>query len=78
MAREIETKRKKKNGSRMSSELEKQLERVINTLSAKLAVRNCQHRIALEGLRAILEFGDITVADKTIGAMLDCIPEEDS
>tara|TARA_Y100000310_G_C20537548_1_gene741628 strand:+ start:295 stop:480 length:186 start_codon:yes stop_codon:yes gene_type:complete len=59
----------------MNSVLESQLKRVNNTLSAKLAVRNCQYRIALEGLRAIEEFGDINVATKTLEAMLDCIPD---
>ena len=75
MAQEIVVKQKKKNGLKMNSPLEEQLKRINNTLSAKLAVRNCQYRIALEGLRAIEEFGDINVATKTLEAMLDCIPD---
>ena len=75
MAQEIVVKQKKKNGLKMNSPLEEQLKRINNTLSAKLAVRNCQYRIALEGLRAIEEFGDINVATKTLEAMLDSIPD---
>ena len=59
----------------MDNGLEGQLKRINNTLFAKLAVRNCQYKIAIEGLRAIEEFGDINVAIKTIEAMLDCVPE---
>ena len=57
------------------SEIENQLRRINNVLSSKLAVRNSQYKIAIEGLRAIQEFGDINVAIKTIEAMLDCVPE---
>ena len=59
----------------MSEELENQLKRVNNTLFSKLAVRNTQYKIAIEGLRAIEEFGDVNVAIKTIEAMLDCVPD---
>ena len=45
------------------------------TLRAKLAVRNCQYNIALEGLTTIVESNDpMMIAEKTILAMGDCIP----
>ena len=75
MAQETAVLQKRKNGSKMSNSLEAQLRRINNTLYAKLAVRNCQYKIALEGLRALKEFGDISVAVKTIEAMLDCVPD---
>ena len=75
MEQEIDLKQRKKNGLKMANELESQLKRINNTLSAKLAVRNCQYRIAIEGLKAIVEFGNVNVADKTIEAMLDCVPD---
>lgn len=78
MAQEIAIKQKKKNGSKMSDEIVNQLKRVNNVLSAKLAVRNSQYRIALEGLKAINEFGDVSVAKKALEAMLDCVPDENS
>ena len=75
MEQKINLRRKRKDGLKMSKELEGQLKRVNNTLFAKLAVRNCQYKIAIEGLIAIEEFGDISVARKTVDAMLDCVPE---
>ena len=75
MAQEIVVKQKRKNGLKMNNVLEGQLKRINNTLSAKLAVRNCQYRIAIEGLKAIEEFGNVSVATKTLEAMLDCVPE---
>ena len=75
MDQKIKLKEKKKTGLKMNNELEDQLKRINNTLSAKLAVRNCQYKLALEGLKAIEEFGDISVATKTIEVMLDCVPE---
>ena len=64
---------KKKNGLKMNKH--EMTNRINNMLSAKLAVRNCQYKIALEGLKAIVEYGDTTVAEKTIEAMLDCLPD---
>ena len=64
---------KKKNGLKMNKH--EMTNRINNMLSAKLAVRNCQYKIALEGLKAIVEYGDLTVAEKTIEAMLDCLPD---
>ena len=75
MAQETVVKQKRKNGLKMNNVLEDQLKRINNTLSAKLAVRNCQYKIAIEGLKAIKEFGDVSVATKTLEAMLDCLPE---
>ena len=75
MEQEIIQKRKRKNGLKMSEELENQLKRINNTLSAKLSVRNTQYKIAMEGLKAIKEFGNVKVAIRTIEAMLDCVPD---
>ena len=45
------------------------------TLMAKLAVRQCQYKIAVEGLRTIVESNDpMMIAQKTLTAMDDCIP----
>ena len=45
------------------------------TLIAKLAVRQCQYRIAVEGLKTIVESNDpMMIAEKTLNAMEDCIP----
>ena len=44
-------------------------------LMANLAVRNCQYRIAVEGLNTIVESNDpMKIAEKTLSAMGDCIP----
>ena len=59
----------------MSEEIENQLKRINSTLSSKLAVRNSQYKIAMEGLNAIVDMGDISIAKKTLEAMLDCLPE---
>ena len=59
----------------MSEEIENQLKRINSTLSSKLAVRNSQYKIAMEGLNAIDDMGDISIARKTIEAILDCLPE---
>ena len=75
MEQKTDLKQKRKNGLKMSEEVENQLKRINNVLSSKLSVRNTQYKIAIEGLRAIEEFGDISVAVKTIEAMLDCVPE---
>ncbi len=73
MEQNLDQKQKKKNGLKMSKQ--EMTNRINNMLSAKLAVRNCQYKIALEGLKAIVEYGDTTVAEKTIEAMLDCLPD---
>ena len=55
---------------------EKGLRLTNNTLMARLSVRNCQYEIALEGLNTIKESNDpMGIAEKTIDAMKDCIPE---
>ncbi len=47
-----------------------------NVLASKLAVRDSQYKIALEGLKTIRDSNDpMGVAEKTIEAMLDCLPE---
>ena len=76
MEQKTDLKQKKKNGLKMSEEVEKQLKRINNVLSSKLSVRNTQYKIAIEGLRALEEFGDVSVAIKTIEAMLDCVPKD--
>ena len=44
-------------------------------LMANLAVRNCQYKIAVEGLNTIVESNDpMNIAEKTLTAMGDCIP----
>ena len=75
MEQKTDLKQKRKNGLKMSEEVENQLKRINNVLSSKLSVRNTQYKIAIEGLRAIEEFGDTSVAVKTIEAMMDCVPE---
>ena len=45
------------------------------TLMAKLAVRQCQYKIAVEGLHTIVESNDtMKIADKTLTDMEDFIP----
>ena len=45
------------------------------TMMAKLAVRQCQYKIAVEGLNTIVESNDpMMMAEKTLAAMDDCIP----
>ena len=74
MAQKIAEKQKRKSYS-MSEEIENQLKRINSTLSSKLAVRNSQYKIAMEGLNAIVDMGDINIAKKTIDAIFDCLPE---
>ena len=75
MEQKIDLKQKKKSGLEMYNELEDQLRRINNTLSAKLAVRECQYKIAVEGLHTIVESNDpMMIAEKTLNAMEDCIP----
>ena len=45
------------------------------TLMAKLAVRQCQYKIAVEGLDTIVRSNDpMNIAEKTLTALEDCIP----
>ena len=44
-------------------------------LSSKLAVRNCQHDIAIQGLNTIIESNDpMGIAKQTLEAMDECVP----
>ena len=53
----------------------KRLLKETRTLMAKLAVRQCQYKIAVEGLNTIVESNDpMMIAEKTLTAMEDCIP----
>ena len=46
------------------------------SILAKLNTRNKQYEIALEGLKTIKDSNDpMGIAEKTIIAMLDCLPE---
>ena len=76
MEQKNEQRLEEKDGLAMNDGMIRELSRNNNTLSAKLAVRNCQYKIALEGLKVINEFGNISVAIKTIEAMLDCVPSD--
>tara|TARA_Y100000310_G_C20018265_1_gene506191 strand:- start:116 stop:289 length:174 start_codon:yes stop_codon:yes gene_type:complete len=56
-------------------EKDKELFKDSQTLMAKLAVRNCQYKLAVEGLNTIVESNDpMNIAEKTLSAMEDCIP----
>ena len=45
-----------------------------NVLASKLAVRDAQYNIALEGLKTIRESNDpMGIAEKTIDAIFDCL-----
>ena len=45
-------------------------------LYSKLSVREAQYEIALEGLNTIMESNDpMGIAEKTLGAMSDCLPD---
>jgi hypothetical protein len=47
-----------------------------NVLVSKLAVRDAQYNIALEGLKTIRESNDpMGIAEKTIDAIFDCLPK---
>ena len=44
-------------------------------LIAKLAVRQCQYKISVEGLQTIVKSNDpMNIAEKTLSAMDECIP----
>ena len=54
---------------------EKRLLKENRILMANLAVRNCQYKIAVEGLNTIIESNDpMNIAERTFTAMKDCIP----
>ena len=75
MDQKIKLRQKKEDGLKMGDEISNQLQRINNTLSAKLAVRQCQYKIAVEGLKTIVESNDpMMIAEKTLAAMDDCIP----
>ena len=66
---------KKKNGLRIMDEETKRLLKDNQILMAKLAVRQCQYKIAVEGLHTIVESNDpMNIAEKTLSAMDECIP----
>ena len=53
----------------------KELVSEIQVLRTKLAVRNCQYKIAIEGLGHIVESNDpVGIAGKTLEAMKECLP----
>ena len=52
------------------------LKRRNDMLEAKLTVRSCQYKIAVEGFRLIVESNDpIGIAGKTLEAMDECVPK---
>ena len=53
----------------------KELVSEIQVLRTKLAVRNCQYKIAVEGLTTLVESTDpMGIAQKTLDAMQECLP----
>ena len=53
----------------------KELVSEIQILRTKLTVRNCQHKIAIEGLNHIVESNDpVGIAGQTLEAMEECLP----
>ena len=54
------------------------LKRQNDMLLAKLTVRSCQYRIAVEGLNHIVESNDpVGIASKTLEAMDECMPKDE-
>ena len=48
-------------------------------LLAKLTVRGCQYKIAVEGLNHIVESNDpVGIAAKTLEAMEECMPKDEN
>ena len=48
----------------------------VDSLYSKLSVREHQYRIALEGLKTIIQSNDpMKIAERTLDAMLDCLPK---
>ena len=53
----------------------KELISEIQVLRTKLAVRNCQYEIAIEGFTTLVESTDpMGIAQKTLDAMEECLP----
>ena len=53
----------------------KELVSEIQVLRTKLAVRNCQYKIAVEGFTTLIESTDpMGIAQKTLDAMEECLP----
>ena len=53
----------------------KELVSEIQVLRTKLAVRNCQYEIAVEGFTTLVESTDpMGIAQKTLDAMEECLP----
>ena len=53
----------------------KELVSEIRVLRTKLAVRNCQYKIAIEGFTTLIESTDpMGIANTTLEAMQDCLP----
>ena len=52
------------------------LKRRNDMLEAKLTVRDCQYKIAVEGFNHIVESNDpVGIASKTLEAMDECVPK---
>ena len=52
------------------------LKRKNDMLLAKLTVRSCQYKIAVEGFNHIVESNDpVGIASKTLEAMDECVPK---
>ena len=63
-------------GNRSREEEFDDLKRQNDMLLAKLTVKSCQYRIAIEGLNKIVESNDpVGIADKTLEAMNECMPK---
>ena len=53
----------------------KELVSEIQVLRTKLAVRNCQYKIAIEGFTTLVESTDpMGIAQATLEAMQECLP----
>ena len=53
----------------------KELVSEVQVLRTKLTVRNCQYKIAVEGLTTLVESTDpMGIAQKTLDAMEECLP----
>ena len=53
----------------------KELVSEVQVLRTKLAVRNCQYKIAIEGFTTLIESTDpMGIAQTTLDAMQECLP----
>ena len=53
----------------------KELVSEVQVLRTKLAVRNCQYKIAVEGFTTLIDSTDpMGIARKTLDAMQECLP----